>query len=155
MAEKAIHVDASSAYLREARAESSRRNHTARVTFVHADFTEVAAGLPEADIVTLDRVVCCYPDFRALLAAAASRSRQVLAMTYPRQTWYTALALRVENAFQVIRGNPFRAFLHPIGEMDRLLVDRGMARVVLKRLFVWELAVYSRVGAVGRGTPSD
>ena len=155
MAEKAIHVDASSAYLREARAESSRRSHTSRVTFVHADFTDVAASLPDVDIVTLDRVVCCYPDFHTLLAAAASKSRLVLAMTYPRQTWYTSLFLRLENVLQAIRGDPFRGFLHPIGEMDRLLQDSGMIRVFLKRLFVWELAVYKRMDAAGGDAPSD
>jgi magnesium-protoporphyrin O-methyltransferase len=147
VAAKAIHVDASSAYLREARAEASRRDHTSRVTFVHADFADVAAGLPEADIVTLDRVVCCYPDFHRLLTAAASNSRRVLAMTYPRETWYTRLALGVDNALQELRGAPFRGFLHPIREMDRLLTDQGMARVFFKRLLVWELAVYTRISA--------
>jgi magnesium-protoporphyrin O-methyltransferase len=145
----AIHVDASSAYLREARAEAERRDHTSRVTFVHADFTDVADGLPEADIVTLDRVVCCYPDFHRLLTAAALKSRRVLAMTYPRETWYTRVALSLENALQKLRGDRFRGFLHPIREMDGLLKDSGMARVFLKRLMVWELAVYTRIGAVG------
>jgi magnesium-protoporphyrin O-methyltransferase len=149
IAQKAIHVDAASAYLREARAEAARRDHTARVTFVHADFTDVAAGLPEADIVTLDRVVCCYPDFRSLLTAAASKSRRVLAMTYPRETWYTRVALSLDNALQRLRGDRFRGFLHPVGEMDGLLKDGGMARVFLRRLFVWELAVYTRAGAAG------
>src|SRR6185436_18999156 len=79
----AIHVDASSAYLREARAEAERRGHMAQVEFRHADFTDVAADLPQADVVTLDRVVCCYPDFRGLLLAAAGHSRAVVALTYP------------------------------------------------------------------------
>jgi magnesium-protoporphyrin O-methyltransferase len=152
VAAKAIHVDASAAYLREARAEAVRRDHTSRVTFVHADFTDVAGGLPEADIVTLDRVVCCYPDFHRLLTAAASKSRRVLAMTYPRETWYTRLGLGLINAIQRLRGDPFRSFLHPVRDMDRLLKDRGMARVFLKRLSVWELAVYTRIGVAGGGS---
>jgi magnesium-protoporphyrin O-methyltransferase len=149
VAEKATHVDASSAYLREARAEAARRDHTADITFVHADFTDVAAGLPDADIVTLDRVVCCYPDFHRLLTAAASKSRRVLAMTYPRETWCTRVAVGLDNALQRLRGDRFRGFLHPVGEMHGLLKNSGMARVFLKRLFVWELAVYTRIGAAG------
>jgi hypothetical protein len=39
-------------------------------------------------VVTLDRVVCCYPDPEALLGAAAAKTRQVLAFTYPRDRWY-------------------------------------------------------------------
>lgn len=155
VAARAIHVDTSSPYLREARAESARRDHSARVTFIHADFTDVEAGLPMADIVTLDRVVCCYPDFRSLLTAAESKNRRVLAMTYPRETWYTRVALRLDNALQVLRRNPFRGYLHPVREMDALLQDRGMPRVFLKRLFIWELAVYTRDGMAGEQAPPN
>src|SRR5512146_637857 len=54
----ATHVDASGAYLRAAQEEAARRGNSGRVRFVQADFTDVAAELPAADIVTLDRVVC-------------------------------------------------------------------------------------------------
>jgi 2-polyprenyl-3-methyl-5-hydroxy-6-metoxy-1,4-benzoquinol methylase len=67
VADQATHVDASSAYLKEAKAEAARRGHAERVHFIHADFTDVASEIPPADVVTLDRVVCCYPDFRRLL----------------------------------------------------------------------------------------
>ncbi len=145
MAKKATHVDASSAYLKEAKAEASRRGHEDRVQFVHADFTEVAPDLPQADVVTLDRVVCCYPDFRKLLKAASEHSREALAMTYPRETWYMRIGLKVINFFQGLRKDPFRVFLHPIAEMDSLLRREGFERVTLRRLFVWEMALYQRV----------
>ena len=73
---EAIHVDASSAYLKVAADEARRRGHSEDVTFIHADFTDVAPDLPQVDMVTLDRVVCCYPDFRRLLRAAAEKSRK-------------------------------------------------------------------------------
>ncbi len=145
VAKKATHVDASAAYLKEAKAEASRRGHEDRVQFVHADFTEVAPDLPQADVVTLDRVVCCYPDFRKLLKAASEHSRDALAMTYPRETWYMRIGLKVINFFQGLRKDPFRVFLHPIAEMDSLLRREGFERVSLRRLFVWEMALYQRV----------
>ncbi len=144
IATAATHVDASSAYLEEAKAEAARLGHGDRVKFVHADFTDMAAELPKADIVTLDRVVCCYPDFRNLLRAAAGRSQRVLVMTYPRETWYMRIGLKVVNFFQRLRRDPFRVFLHPIGEMDRLLNSAGLERASLKRLFIWEMALYRR-----------
>src|SRR5688572_11097889 len=125
VAREATHVDASSAYLKEARQEASRRGHSARVNFIHADFTDVANQLPEADIVTLDRVVCCYPEFRRLLKAAADHSQRALAFTYPRETWYLRFGLKVANFFQGLRRDPFRVFLHPVNEMDALLKGQG------------------------------
>ena len=146
VADAATHVDASSAYLKEAKAEAARRGHSQRVSFIHADFTDVAANLPKADIVTLDRVVCCYPDFRGLLKAAADHSRKVLALTYPREIWYLRIFLKAANFFQRLRNDPFRVFLHPIADMDALIKKEGFERVSMQRLFVWEMALYQRVG---------
>ena len=145
VAREATHVDASSAYLKEAKAETVRRGHSGHVSFIHADFSDVASQLPEADIVTLDRVVCCYPDFRRLLKAAAEHSGRALAFTYPRETWYMRIALNIANLFQRLRNDPFRVFLHPVDEMDALLRAEGLQRISLRRLFVWEMALYQRV----------
>lgn len=143
---EATHVDASSAYLKEAKVETARRGHSERVTFIHADFIDVATGLPKADIVTLDRVVCCYPDFRGLLKAAAHQSRAALALTYPRETGYMRVFLNAASFFQRLRRDPFRVFLHPVAEMDSLIKREGFERIVLRRLFVWEMALYRKVG---------
>lgn len=145
VADQATHVDASSAYLKEAKQEAARRGHSERVHFIHADFTDVADQLPAADVVTLDRVVCCYPDFRRLLTAAAEHSRRALAFTYPRETWYLRMSWRAINFFQRLRRDPFRVFLHPIVEMDALLESQGFKRVSLRRLLVWEMALYQRM----------
>jgi SAM-dependent methyltransferase len=146
VATKATHVDASSAYLKIAREEAARRQHTERVNFIHADFTDVADDLPKADVVTLDRVVCCYPNFRGLLQAAAEHSRQAIAFTYPREIWYLKIAWRVINFFQSLGKDPFRIFLHPVAEMDALLRREGFERVSHRRLFVWEMSLYQRKG---------
>ncbi len=141
---EATHVDASSAYLKAAEEEAARRGHSERVKFIQADFTDVASDLPQADIVTLDRVVCCYADFSSLLTAAAGRSRRLLAMTYPRETWYMRLVIGVMDFVQAVRRDPFRVFVHPVAQMDAVLSRSGLRRVSLKRLFVWEVALYER-----------
>ena len=144
VAREATHVDASSAYLKKAKEEAARRGNMERVEFIHADFTEVASNLPQADVVTLDRVVCCYPDFRGLLKAAADHSRKAVALTYPRESWYMRFGFVVLNFFQRLQKDPFRVFLHPVAEMDSLLNREGFERVSLRRLFVWEMALYQK-----------
>jgi len=143
-AREATHVDASSAYLKEAREESEERGNSERVKFIHADFTDVAADIPQADVVTLDRVVCCYPDFRSLLKNASEHSSQVLALTYPREVWYIRIGLGFINFMQKLRRDPFRVFVHPIDEMNALLNAQGFKRLKLQRLFVWEMALYTK-----------
>lgn len=144
VANEATHVDASSAYLKEAKEETARRGNTERVRFIHADFTDVASDLPPADVVTLDRVVCCYPDFRGLLKAAAGHSRSAIALTYPRETWYMRIGFLVMNFFQRLMRDPFRVFLHPVSEMESLLNKEGFVKSSVRRLIIWEMALYQR-----------
>ncbi len=141
---RATHVDASSAYLAAAREEAERRGNAGRVEFVHADFTDAAPDLPQADVVTLDRVVCCYPDYRGLLKAAAGRSRRALALSYPREGWHIKSVMWLMNLFLRLTRDPFRVFVHPVEKMDALLQAEGMSRISLKKLFVWEVALYQR-----------
>ena len=54
-------ADASPAYLAAARTEAESRSYANRMRYVDGDFVEPAGELDAADIVTLDRVVCCYP----------------------------------------------------------------------------------------------
>ena len=144
VAREAIHVDASSAYLKAAKDESEKQGNSERVKFIHADFIDVAADIPQVDIVTLDRVVCCYPNFRSLLKNASEHSRKAIAMTYPRETWYSRLGLGLINFVQKLRRNPFRVFIHSIHEMDALLNAQGLRRVSVKRLVFWEMALYQK-----------
>src|SRR5690349_15013864 len=64
---RATHVDGSSAHISVARAEAERRGHSDRVEFKQGDFVEMAADVPATDVVTLDRVICCYPDMELLV----------------------------------------------------------------------------------------
>jgi len=144
VASEATHVDASSAYLKIATEETRRLGHETQVKFIHADFTDVADELPQVDVVTLDRVVCCYPNYRELLKAASSKSRRVIALTYPREEWYIKVVMAVMNFFQRLRNDPFRVFVHPVAEMESLLNREGLKRMSMRRLFVWEMALYQR-----------
>lgn len=145
VAREATHVDASSAYLKVATEETKRLGHTEQVQFIHADFTDVAAELPAADVVTLDRVVCCYPNFRELLRAAASKSRTAVALTYPREAWWTRSVIAVMNIVQKIRRDPFRVFVHPVADMESVLNEAGLRKISTRRLLVWEMTCYQRV----------
>jgi 2-polyprenyl-3-methyl-5-hydroxy-6-metoxy-1,4-benzoquinol methylase len=145
VASEATHVDASSAYLKIATEEAKRLGHSEQVKFIHADFTDVADELPQVDVVTLDRVVCCYPNMRTLLKAASSKSRMAIAMTYPRDVWWTRAAVKVANIFQRLRKDPFRVFVHPVKEMESLLMSDGLKRTSTRSLFIWEMSLYQRV----------
>src|SRR5258708_2661441 len=102
-------ADASAGYLEAARRHLASRGASRAAQFFLGDFATTADTLPDADVVTLDRVVCCYPDVEALLRGAG-RARRMVAFTYPRDTWYVRAAVVLENSWYRARQDPFRAF---------------------------------------------
>ena len=86
-ARNAIAIDASSAYLHAAKQEAERQGHIDRIAYHQGDFVELAPQLPQADIVTLEKVICCYPDMRALVGLSSARAGKLYRVVFPRDTW--------------------------------------------------------------------
>jgi 2-polyprenyl-3-methyl-5-hydroxy-6-metoxy-1,4-benzoquinol methylase len=140
-------VEASPAYLEVARREVESQYGSRPTQFILGDFAMIADNLPDADVVTLDRVVCCYPDALVLLRQAAARARRVLAFTYPRDRWYVRIVVALKNLWRRLTGKSFRTFVHPPHLMDATLEAAGLVCDAQQRTLVWALAVYRRQGA--------
>jgi 2-polyprenyl-3-methyl-5-hydroxy-6-metoxy-1,4-benzoquinol methylase len=141
----AYHVDVSRAYLNIAKEEAERRGHAQRVRFVRGDFVAVAGDLPDADVVTLDRVICCYPDMPALVHESASRARKIYGVVFPRTQWFLRPAFAAINLWKTITGSKFRVFLHDEVAIENAIRDVGLAPSTTLRTFVWNVRVYTRV----------
>ena len=137
-------VDASSAYTAAARQEAERRGRSGAVRFVHGDFVSVAHELSAATVVTLDRVVCCYPSYEALLNAALRHADACIALSYPRDVWYVRLGVTIENAFRRLRKNTFRMFVHPASQMQDVIRAAGFELSGRRGTWVWSVDVYTR-----------
>jgi magnesium-protoporphyrin O-methyltransferase len=141
---RAIAVDASSAFNDVARQEAERLGRTAAVRFVQADFVAIAPELPTATLVALDRVVCCYPSYEALLNAAITRAEQCLALSYPRDVWYVRLGMLLENTQRRLKRNVFRTFVHPAGRMEDVIRSAGFQLCTRRKTWMWSVDVYTR-----------
>jgi 2-polyprenyl-3-methyl-5-hydroxy-6-metoxy-1,4-benzoquinol methylase len=137
-------ADASAAYLEAARRHLASRGASRPAQYFLGDFAASADSLPDADIVTLDRVVCCYPDVEALLRGAAARARRMVAFTYPRDRWYVHAALVLENSWYRLNRNPFRAFVHSPERMGSVLESAGFVRAARHATLQWALDLYRR-----------
>jgi Methyltransferase domain len=141
----AVGVEASGAYLRVAAEEAERRGHADRVSHRHGDFVSLADGIEPADVVTLDRVICCYPDMEALVGRSADRARRLYGLVYPRDTWWVAFAIRVTNLGMRVMRRAFRAHLHRTSAVDAVARAHGLAPKLARRAGpVWQVAVYER-----------
>lgn len=144
VADTATHVDASSSYLEAARSEAQRRGHDGRVRFMHGDFVDLAPELDAADIVTLDRVICCYPDMERLVGLSAGRARRLYGVVYPRDTWWLRLSFPLPNLWFRLRRSGFRVYLHNPTHIDAVIRAQGLEPAFHATTLVWEVAVYKR-----------
>ncbi len=143
-AASALDVDASSAYLATARAEAERRGVGERVTYRHGDVVDMAAELPAADVVTLDRVICCYPDLAALLGAALHPGPRLIGLVHPTDSWWVRASASLLNALSWLLRRRDDFYIHRQAEIDRLLGDAGFAQLHRGGSRVWRVAVYGR-----------
>lgn len=73
-------------------------------------------GVESADVVVLNRVVCCYPDYERLLGAAADHARGLLVFTYPPRNVLSRFVLGAQNMlFMLQRRSSGRSRIHQHG----------------------------------------
>ncbi|MXX34530.1 MAG: SAM-dependent methyltransferase [Gemmatimonadetes bacterium] len=145
-ASRGTSADASPAYLAAARSEAEARGYADRMLYVEGDFVREANKVGAADIVTLDRVVCCYPDMPALLGASAERARRTLGLIFPRGTRFMRFGVAVVNFLQRLRRHPFRVYVHDPAEIEAVLARHGLSRSYLRDGIVWRVLVVGRDG---------
>lgn len=142
--EHATLVEASSAYGKVMQDAAHQEGTAARTSFYAGDFVARAAEIAPADIVTLDRVICCYDDVERLIGLSAARARRYYGVVYPRGVWWVRLALTLENAWCRLRGNPFRGFAHSPALVERIVKQNGLQRRVYRQTFIWQVVLYAR-----------
>lgn len=147
-AARATDVDASSAYLATAEAEAAERGWQDRTTYRHGDFTRVANEVEPADIVTLDRVICCYPDARALIGRSAALARRLYGVVHPVDRWWTRALARLGNLGYRVFRNPYRMHVHSQPLIDSLLAEAGLRPILVRDAWFWRTAVYRREATV-------
>lgn len=140
----AVHVDASSAYINAAKREAKRRKLGDRIAWHFGNFVDLAKNLEPADIVTLDKVICCYPDMPGLVRASARLTKRYYAIVVPRDRWWFRLAVGLMNAFQAITRNPYRVFVHSHKQIEAIIAKAGLKRSFSRHNFIWQVLVYSR-----------
>jgi protein-L-isoaspartate O-methyltransferase len=140
-------LEISSNYEAEAADLIERSGMRDKVTRRMIDIADSPDEVEPADIVILHRVVCCYPDYERLLTAAGSHARRVLAFTHPPANVIARTAIGSENLLRRIRGNPFRAFVHPPEEMLRVAESQGLSPRLRRRSRGWEVVGLVRADA--------
>ncbi len=142
--QSAVDVDASKSFLHAAQDEASRRGLADRVSYQYGNFVDLASRVSEADIVTLDRVICCFDDMEKLVSLSADHARRLYGLVFPRDTWWIKIGMKVMNFFLRLRRSSYRAFAHSTQAVEALVRSHGLKRSFYYHTFFWQVMIYSR-----------
>ena len=144
-ATNAVGVDLSAAMVKVASELADSRSFSSAAKFQVGDAAE--AELPVCDIVVLDKVICCYPDFAKLLANAGGASRGSLSFVVPRNEGLIGLLLRpgvwLINFFEKRRKGSL-LYMHPVKGIDAVLKGQGFERSRRRPSRIWLVFLYHR-----------
>jgi len=141
---RADSVEASTAYIDACKQEAARQGHEDRITYHNGDFVDIAPNLERADIVTLERVICCYPDVETLVELSSRLADRVYGLVYPRTNWTSKIAARLFNLIMWLRRSSFRVFIHPDSVIDWVTRSNGLRPISRRKTLVWQGVIYER-----------
>lgn len=139
-----IDVDASQGYLNVAKSYAKENYILDKTQFYHGDFIDVADEIDSCDFVTLDKVVCCYPDYKSLLSLALQKCDRAIALSFPFGGPISKGVALVMKLYLYIKRNPFRSFIHAPEEIEKFILSSGFEIAKKSTSFPWHVRVYKR-----------
>ena len=128
-AKSAIGIDLAPDMLKEAEDWAAEKNLTDRTEYIQGDFIELLDQVEPAEVTILDKVVCCYPHAELLINHSTAKTNRVYSLTYPRDRWFTKVAIEIMAFFLKLSGSDFRAFVHNPDDIERWITEAGFTKL--------------------------
>lgn len=116
-----------------------------RTNYVVGDFVREAPSVQEADLTILDKVVCCYEDYDALITASTSKTRAIYALSHPRQNILVESVFKLQIFFAKLFRSAFHPFWHDWTAIHRLILTKNFELIYSNSTIAWQVLVYRRI----------
>jgi len=141
---KATDVDASKGYLQMAKEEAGIHGYADSVEYLHGDFLDLNHAIENHDLVSLDKVICCYPNREELLENAMKRADVAIGLVFPHGNALSKTFAFLVNMYMTIKGSAFRTYAHSPIDVHQQLVSSGFNRKGSESTFIWKVWLYAR-----------
>ncbi len=141
---RAVSVELTPTYEESAGALLREAGFEARVERRVMDFVDGGAEIAAADIVVMNRVICCYPDLSGLAGAAARHANELLVMSFPKERWWTRAVVWMSNIGMAVTRRQFRIFLHPVDQIVAIGEEHGLKPSINLPGVFWQITAMRR-----------
>jgi 2-polyprenyl-3-methyl-5-hydroxy-6-metoxy-1,4-benzoquinol methylase len=143
-AQRTVNLELSPAYEQEAGRLLREAGLEERVERRLHDIAIDPDAIDPVDVVVLNRVVCCYPDYERLLSAVADHARRLVVFSHPPRNVVSRFLIGALNLRLRLQGSEFRIFAHPPAAMMAVLEQRGLRRTYARHALPWQVAGHER-----------
>lgn len=145
---KTTDIDASRSYLTVATDYSTDKGWQHQSHFIFGDFVQMEQKIESHDFVTLDKVICCYPEYQSLLGKATRLCNETLALTFPVRNLISRSIIWMGGLYFYFKNNPFRTYIHSPEKIGEIIQSNGFEPVYLGKSFPWHVQIYRRRGPI-------
>jgi SAM-dependent methyltransferase len=142
-ARAAVGIDLAPRMLAEARDWAKQRGLSDHVSYIEGDFMSLD-GIDDADIVLLDKVVCCYPNAHGLVEKSLAKTKRIYGLTYPRDRWFVRLGVEVIACLLRLLRSDFRSYVHDPAQIERWITSKGFHKRFEAQTAIWSTQVYEK-----------
>lgn len=137
-------IEASTAYLNQAEEHATKYNWKDKTRFIFGDYTQVHSQVAPADFITLDKMICCYPDYKEIVEISCQKAKTYIALSYPIDGFLSRIVNVFGSLIAKLKSNTFRPFVHPVKNIRELFEQQGFERISYTMAFPWHVETYRR-----------
>lgn len=122
------HIELSESYCKAFKQLCVDNNVTDKIYCIKGDYANLYEKVGVADIVCLDKVICCYANYTDLVLKSSKNANRFYAYVIPRDIWWVKLVDQLGALIKFIVRDPFHTFIHPHHEIERLVLSNGFTK---------------------------
>jgi magnesium-protoporphyrin O-methyltransferase len=108
------------------------------------DFLDFHMRIPEVDLVTLDKAICCHPDFLSLVGLSAQKAKKWYAYVIPVDSWWVQPFFTLKAILSFSKRGRFVTYIHPVYKIDKILTDQGFEKIYHHQQREWLTAIFRK-----------
>lgn len=137
-------VEVSKGMLDAAKVIASDMGLAEKVSYHCGDFVELNGDLSQADIVVMDKVICCYADPIKLIKKSAFHTRSILAVSYPRKSLLAKVGFSVPSKMGELLRWSFHPYYHETALIEQTIEECGLNEVFSATTPIWQIRIYRK-----------